>query len=304
MRHIVKRALERSLVLSGAATLGRFANRGRALVLMYHNVVPARAAAGDRSLHLPRDAFARQLDHLRAVCDLVPLETLIDRPNDATGRTRVAITFDDAYVGALSLGVPELVRRRIPATIFVPPGLLGEEMWWDRLSAASQDGMNPRDRMDMLRAFQGRADLIRASRYWVDPQNPSPLDRELRIADAVEVARAAAQPGISIGSHTWSHPNLSALEADLLHAELTRSQVWLREHCPSFVPYVTYPYGLSSPAVEQAAARAGYTAGLLAAGGWLPREPQPHRFALPRFDVSSGLSLDGFRLRLAGIGLA
>jgi hypothetical protein len=61
---------------------------------------------------------------------------------------------------------------------------------------------------------------------------------------------------------------------------------------------------MSSGAVEQAASRAGYRAAFLAGGGWFPNDPASRQFALPRFDVSSGLSLDGLRLRLAGIGLA
>jgi peptidoglycan/xylan/chitin deacetylase (PgdA/CDA1 family) len=304
MLHTLKRVLERAAVLSGVARVKRLANRARALVLMYHNVVPdRRAVEGDRSLHLPHAEFARQLDFLQTVCDVVPLEALVDGPREDSRRCRVAITFDDAYLGALSLGVDELVRRGLPGTVFVPPGLLGEQTWWDVLGAATADGLSAERRAELLERFQGRTDAIRTSPQWSAARLPSSLRPELRIAAATEVARAAEQPGIAVGSHTWSHPNLAAIDPELLDSELRRPLHWLRERYSSFVPYLTYPYGLSSASVEQAASRIGYRAAFLAGGGWFPRDPTSRLFALPRFDVSSGLSLDGLRLRFAGIGL-
>ena len=271
---------------------------------MYHNVVPTRdSVEGDRSLHLARPDFAKQLDYLQAACDVVPLRELIDGELEDPSRFRVALTFDDAYLGAVSVGLDEVTRRGLPATIFAPPGLLGQETWWDVLAAASPDGMNGDDRARLLQEFRGQAEAIRHSPQWAGARRDSPLQPELRIAEAAELAQAVSQPRITIGSHTWTHPNLAAIDPEMLDDELRRSFEWLRERFSSFVPFVTYPYGLSSPRVQEAAARAGYRAGFGIGGGWLPRDTAAHRFALPRFDVSSGLSLDGLRLRLGGFGL-
>jgi peptidoglycan/xylan/chitin deacetylase (PgdA/CDA1 family) len=270
---------------------------------MYHNIVPALPTAGDRSLHLSRADFARQLDHLQSACDVVPLEALIEGPPRSGARCRVAITFDDAYLGAVSLGVNELVGRGLPATLFVPPGLLGQETWWDVL-AASPGGMTSEQRAEMLRDFKGQAGAIEGSPQWHVAARSGSLEPELRITDAAGLTQAAAQPHITIASHTWSHPNLAAIGDGPLDEELGRSLNWLRDRFVSFRPYISYPYGLSSPRVAQAAARAGYRAALLADGGWLPGDVQGNRYALPRFDVSAGLSFDGFLLRLAGFGLA
>jgi peptidoglycan/xylan/chitin deacetylase (PgdA/CDA1 family) len=110
--------------------------------------------------------------------------------------------------------------------------------------------------------------------------------------------------GITVGSHSWSHPNLAAVDEGALEQELRRSFEWLAERCESFVPFVSYPYGLWSERVADAARDAGFDAGFRADGGWLPANPSQHRFKLPRFNVPAGLSVDGLRLRLAGIGLA
>jgi peptidoglycan/xylan/chitin deacetylase (PgdA/CDA1 family) len=123
------------------------------------------------------------------------------------------------------------------------------------------------------------------------------------IADESQVMHSATLAGIAIGSHTWMHPNLSVISPDELHAELARSLDWLRARFPGRAPFVSYPYGLTSPAVEAAARAAGYAAGLLAGGGWLPTTISDDQFRLPRYNVPAGLSLNGFRLRLSGLGL-
>lgn len=43
----------------------------------------------------------------------------------------VALTFDDAYVDFLENAVPVLKRYNLPATLFVPTGLLGKTAEWD-----------------------------------------------------------------------------------------------------------------------------------------------------------------------------
>ena len=63
MNRQLKRAAEQALLLTGVPALTRRINRTRAVVLMYHNVLPQGAPpAGDRSLHVGQRAFAAQLD--------------------------------------------------------------------------------------------------------------------------------------------------------------------------------------------------------------------------------------------------
>jgi hypothetical protein len=96
--------------------------RGGSLILAYHGIVPLTAGdtvgAGERALYVRQSDFAAQLDMLSSVADVVPLAS-IDAATSA--RPRVAITFDDAYQGAVTAGVDELVARALPATIFVAP---------------------------------------------------------------------------------------------------------------------------------------------------------------------------------------
>src|SRR5690606_8872381 len=106
-----KRATEYLLARHGPA---RWALRGagrRPLILAYHNIVPdGIARCGEGSLHLSRTAFTEQLDHLVSTHEIVALDALWERRDPGGGRPLAVITFDDAYRGAVTLGVAELAR--------------------------------------------------------------------------------------------------------------------------------------------------------------------------------------------------
>lgn len=298
MRSALKAAIEGLLAHGGPAAIARATRRRGALVLAYHNILPDGVVApGDRSLHLARARFSEQLDELLQHLDIVPLAEL-GRPH-AGNRPRAVITFDDAYRGAVTAGVRELVRRGLPGTIFVTPGLLGDHtFWWDACAGPN----------DLAQAVRSHAlDVLRgedkAVRDWVATQG-RPLAEApaaARSATEAELDAALRCPGITAGSHTWSHPSLARLTDAELRAELTRSRDWLSgRYGDRFVPWLTYPYGAWSPAVAEAAREVGYAGAFRVEGGWSIGQVAGD-FAIPRLNVPAGLSADGFALRAAGL---
>lgn len=295
---------ERVLVASGAPRVARATLRRDVLVLAYHNIVPAGAEVrGDRSLHLPLAAFAAQLDWLAARYEVVPLEDVVrdrgDSPHAPPRRPRVVITFDDAYRGAVTVGVPELVARRLPATLFVVPAFVGGcTFWWDALALPGEAELDPEMRRRALHECRGEDAAVRR---WARDMGRTerPVPDHARCASEAEVCAAARQPGISLGSHTWSHANLASLPDDELHAELARPLAWLRQRGTRMSGCLSYPYGSYSRRVARAAADAGYHAALRIDGGWMGGTAAD-RFALPRLNVPAGLSRNGFILRTAG----
>ena len=296
VRARLKHAAERLATGGGLARAARARMRGGTLLLAYHNVVPrGEAPVGDLSLHLARDAFAAQLDRLMETHDVVPLADAVRLAGRRGGRPRVAITFDDAYRGAVTAGVAELAARGLPATIFVVPGRVGGgSFWWDALGApAAFRGRALTDARGEDGAVRRLAREIGSSEIDVPPHALPASEDELRAA--------ADGAGITFGSHTWSHPNLAALSADEVERELRDSLDWLRARFPSTaIPWLSYPYGLASPAVARAAAAAGYEGALRVEGGWMRGAPAD-RFAVPRLNVAAGVSLAGFELRAAGV---
>jgi peptidoglycan/xylan/chitin deacetylase (PgdA/CDA1 family) len=301
IRKILKAGVERGLLWSGAARLRRAQHRSRVLVLAYHNVVPdGQVVAGEASLHLPRARFVAQLEALRRSHDVVALDTVLESTSAGRRRPRVVITFDDAYRGAVTVGVDELARRGLPATVFVAPAFVdGASFWWDCLSDPMAGEVPPAVREHALAVLGGDDVAVRGWAVEQGIQIHSPVPNAVG-ATVDELAAAARCPGITFGSHTWSHPNLTALDLTELRMQVERPLTWLRERFENVVPWLSYPYGLTSPAVEAVVREAGYSGALRVDGGWIP-EQIASPFALPRYNVPAGLSDAGFQLRSSGL---
>lgn len=309
IRTAVKRALEGMVARTGMDRLGRWLRRGRGVVLAYHNVVPNSALrTGDLSLHLRVSDFGRQLDLLCRVGRVAPLEEILSGRNETDRRTMTfAITFDDAYRGAVELGVRELERRGLPATIFVPPGLLGDRtFWWDALYRDAVDaGGSGRPELWRRILTEGNGTLQRARQVAQESGvEIKTMPKLWRSATEEELQEAARVAGITVGSHGWSHASLIRLSGDALVEELARPRDWLGDRFGDrYVDILSYPYGLHSASVRAAARRAGYLAGLALVPGSVHVADIPQSmsdaFSLPRLNVPAGLSLSGLQLRTA-----
>ena len=179
---------------------------GRGVVLYYHAVKPAERAA-----------FAWQMDEL--VKHARPFRA--DSPETMTaGQLNVAVTFDDGFESVLQNAIPELTKRHIPFTMFVPSGSLGERPCWV-----------------------------------LDPEHRAWDERVLSREDLRVLAKL---PLAQLGSHSITHPNLQRLSADEARRELVQSKVDLEAIAGSQVDVFSFPHGAHSPALLEEARQAGY----------------------------------------------
>ena len=306
IRELVKRFVEHSVTRSGLDRLSRAMRTARGAVLAYHNVVPTgQEIRGESALHIPRRRFEEHLDAIERSHDVVSLERLLSGEG-TTERPRLAITFDDAYRGALTIGLRETARRGFPATVFVSPGLLGREvLWWDRL-ADGPGRIDPEIRETALTAHGGDQEAVLE---WWAGKGPSesaggaPFPEAYHLCAPAELQRAADEhPELSVGSHGWSHLCLSSCDDSTIQSELERSARWLRPRFgSSYVRCVSYPYGRYSSAAT-ACAREWYRWGLRIDGGLVPESGGGEDdYRVPRINVPSGLSARGLLVRLSGL---
>lgn len=241
------------------------------------------------------------LDVLAALANVVPLSQIDD---SGDGRPRVAITIDDAYRGAVNAGVRELAERSLPATIFVAPARLNNHVfWWDALSHRSAK-LDEKLRNHALYHLGGADERVRAWAASAGLPACDELPPYAQTATLAELAAALAFPGITIGSHTWSHPNLASLGIDEVVTEVRRSREWLHaEFGEKMIDWLSYPYGLESVQTRVAVAEASYTGALRVVGGW-HRAAEVSPFARPRLCIGAGLSVAGLRARLQGAMLS
>ena len=292
-----KRWIEKGLARGGAA---RFALRQRTqdvAVLAYHNVVPdGESVVGDRSLHVHQAEFAAQLDLIQRHAQVVPLSKIHQSPSES--RLRVAITFDDAYRGAMTAGLDELEKRGMPSTVFVPTGLLGGEgFWWDLL-AVDEQPLEPAVRDHVLEQLQG--DGTRAV-AWAREQGRPIADLPGHALPVTEDELIAVESeGLTLGAHTVSHANLPVLAEADVRRELVESKQWLAQRTSRYVDWLAYPYGHYDDMVSRIAGEVFEGAFRVDGGLIVGSKPaSPHR--VPRINVPRGLTLDGLLLRLAGL---
>lgn len=291
IRSRLKQFAEQSAFRTGLTRLGSGRTRGKVLVLAYHNVVADDAPAiGDRPNHTRLSDFSAQIRLLRRRLDIVPLANAFHEGAER----RAVVTFDDAYRGAVRVGVDEIRRQGACATIFVAPSFLGgKAFWWDLLSG--NNGLDAAMRVTAIEQLRGACDAILA-RF---PRGEAITHSDFLPASESELMAAASVPGISIGAHSWSHPNLVTLPDDELKAELTAPLTWIRERFDSAIPWLSYPYGSCDSRVMRAAQEAGYLAALGIRGGWSDASPA-NAFEISRLSVPAGISVDGFGLRVDG----
>ena len=266
-------------------------------VLMYHHV----ALHDSKDLTISAEKLEAQFSYLAQKEFRTFHFRDLDKWDLSGSKRNIVITFDDAYSGAVIAGVEEVVQRGLPATIFVTPSFVdGGAFWWDEVADPASGEVPAPLREHCLWALEGRAEAVR---NWGDAAGLArqEMPEHQRGASQHDIARAAENPGITLGNHTWSHANLAALAPEQLAAELSQPMTWLRERFESVIPWVSYPYGLHSQRVERAVHEAGLDAGMRVDGGWMDGTRDDNLFRLPRLNIPSGLTVAGFQLRTSGL---
>jgi peptidoglycan/xylan/chitin deacetylase (PgdA/CDA1 family) len=226
------------------------------LALCYHAVSERFPAP----LSVTPAAFERQLDLLvRAGYRGATFAEAVRTPN---GRT-VAVTFDDAYLSVLRLAKPLLDAVGFRATVYAPTAYLDapeRPLSWDGIEK------------------------------WIGGE----FEREL-LPMSWEQLGGLADAGWEVGSHTATHPHLTAIGDDALRRELEDSRAAVEARLGRPCSTLAYPYGDHDERVVAAAAAAGY-----AAAGTLPgRLPRPRPLAWPRIGVYHGDDERRFRLKVS-----
>jgi peptidoglycan/xylan/chitin deacetylase (PgdA/CDA1 family) len=104
------------------------------VVLLYHRI--ARASSDPQLLCVKPENFAEHVEVVAESYEPVRLGDLVTALREGELPSRaVAITFDDGYADNLAAAKPVLVRKGVPATVFVASGWIGGDrmFWWDEL---------------------------------------------------------------------------------------------------------------------------------------------------------------------------
>lgn len=155
----------------------------------------------------------------------------------------VALTFDDAFQNFADFAAPLLLDHGLPVTAFVVTGAVGRTNEWGGRSARGIP--------------------------------------TLPLADWDTLADLASR-GVALGSHTRTHPDLTACDAGVLEEELLGAAEELERRTGQRPGAVAYPYGEVNKRVTSSAARV-YRLGCSTRYAALRDAPDP--MCLPRLDM-------------------
>ena len=313
---------------------------GEVCVVTYHGVLPegwTAAASPIEGTLVSRDRFRQHLRLLKSRYQLITPESFHSwlaggsLPNRA-----VLLTCDDGLRNVLTDMAPILEDEGARCLFFVTGASLEEAaqcLWYEELHRMLQyasgaavleaggkkqrkDSLTPpqldavwRKMVEELSVLSGEERnqiLLVLRREWGLPEDwraseGERASRRYRLLTLPELRQLAAR-GMTIGAHSWSHPLLAKMSAELAEREIRECKQRMEERLGQEIWALAYPFGNPESAGlrEMAMAeRAGYACAFFNHGGGLSRRTSP-RFGLPRAHVSAEMGLAEFEAHLSG----
>jgi peptidoglycan/xylan/chitin deacetylase (PgdA/CDA1 family) len=314
--------------------------RGRALVLMYHRVLPRECSAESFStdaIVVTPETFRRQMQMLRRM--FTPLSADQFAQALATGRMPAGaclVTFDDGWYDNLEYALPILRETGVPAVLFIATDYIGSEncFWQERLSRALSAARRIPERSRALFAELGATPLLHPSLtaaqvktaiheiiHSYKPRPQPEIDALVRKVEDLlrdagvtierqhpdrfltwdQVKQLSSSGVITIGSHCCTHTPLTKLDAGSVQAELRRSREVIRERTGIDPSDFAYPNGDHDAHIAKTVRDSGYRCAYTTLRGWV--EPAADAFRLHRVNIheQSSASDATFMSRLAGL---
>lgn len=306
----VKRSIRRTIMTTAARYVDALLG-SRGCFFTFHRAAPEKVweTLPNRDFYLDLDFLDSLLSYLKVTGrDVVTLAEGRRRASDPrAARPYVNFSVDDCYRDTYEHVVPLFRSHGVPVTLFVTTGIPDGTMAMS--GAGLEDTILQRDEItvdghkvltDTIERKMTAYSLLEAR--WDGPKSPvfyarfcaeNGLDAEaLHWKHAITwdmLEELAKDPLVEIGSHTVSHPRVSALAAEDAMRELSESRKRLQEKLNVPVNDFAFPYGRlkdCSPRDFEIARRAGYesvsttTKGLVRNG--------TTSFVLPRITLNGG----------------
>jgi peptidoglycan/xylan/chitin deacetylase (PgdA/CDA1 family) len=238
-----------------------------------------RTRSGRYEIGVPKRMFEKQLKDISLNYNVISLGKLTERieEKDTMPPRSVVVTFDDGYHDFYTLAYPVLKKYRVPATVFIIPGLvnLNRVMWIDEIAELilATGGrqiiitpeLYPSDlRAEILntdlRSLERRREfvsvLIKGLKELANKKRGELVEDIIkhnqvgrishrtssRLMGWEEIAEIS-RDGVAIGSHSLTHPVLTSLDDSELLDEVYRSKKILEQKVNLNIDLFCYPFG-------------------------------------------------------------
>lgn len=298
------------------------------VILSFHKVVELPYFRQQMTISL--SVFKGLLDYLQKTTDIISLEEILVTQNVATRskRLKVVLTFDDGYYDNYTLAFPELKKRGIPATIFLPSGYIGTSklLWWDMvdiiissydiLDMSAKNNLNAvlagllNEKMGDSHVYndelknkvvnaikklkQAERERIEKTFYNIYSEIEDYQKKKIMLdwSDVIEMSNY----GIKYGGHTVSHPNMDEMSNEQVLSEIESNKLAIEEKLNVKISTFAYPSGRFNKEHYSLLEKAGYKISCTTEMGFVDYG-KINPLMLPRIDVSTnsiGSFLNGF----------
>lgn len=274
-------------------------------ILMYHRV---NSNNSQFTIHsVPTFAFEKQMKYISGIFNILSLDEILDRfkKKRRLPKRCMAITFDDGYEDNYTNAFPLLRKYQIPATIFLTVGCIENrtKLWFDRVLYAFEKtekqylklpeservfyfpNLHEKHKtaiqvLEILKKLSGAARLKKIKKVYSALCVEEPDAYSNQMLNWEQISEMATS-GISIGSHTMTHPILSKVHPEEAKREIIASKEIIETRINQPVKLFAYPNGRLSDfneGVIELLKKAGYQAAVTTSYGLNSSKNDPYRW--------------------------
>jgi len=305
--------------------------RRQRYIMCYHRVVsPAYAAQHNlhHSMWVSPETFARQLQWMQKIGDIVSLDTIMDE-HAPQNKPWFCLTFDDGWLDNYEYAFPVMKSCSVQATIFVVSDAIntGNLFWvdefiektlasfaeanlqqilsWAKSRLAMRDETLAKPFSELLNTvIEALKELSTDTRraaildfYALFHIDPAPIKGRLMNWEQMREMQGA---GFDFQSHTHTHEIFSRITPDMMRFELSESKAQIESQLGNSCQHFCYPNARYNPDYSHLIGEAGYRFGYKI-------DNEPLRFPVDRFLVPRMLVCENYsrvpgylKLRLLG----
>jgi peptidoglycan/xylan/chitin deacetylase (PgdA/CDA1 family) len=269
------------MLFSAGIDLPLKTNRVGKRMMVYHGLDSVGSLAYNTRF-ISEHLFEQQVTYFKKHFHIVSLKDYYEGhfPND---KLTICLTFDDGYANNFTRVLPILEKHQVPATFFITAiRAKGYAYLWT-------------DFYDMLRfsvnslEYKGNTYLKNNQKNFISKESGHPLNQLLRhlsfgeiedfmqettlktglkMADfpedyhlqmtAEQIKTMAQLPLVTIGSHTFTHADVTVRPLEETIEEMRFSKKWLENTTQKEIEAFAFPYGAYTPETVTAAKSVGY----------------------------------------------